>query len=189
MRWLVLLALFGAGCSEGMPVYSLIEDLRVLAIRAEPPAVMLDAPTDVTLEALVVNPRGGSLAVDWSFCPVESSNACRDFEALVAEAAGSSGVTAQSLEAVSGATRLASVSFTVKGGLKQAVTIHLTKAGAARTDPRRSPWPSWPRSRPHWPGVPADRSGSGQERFTGRRVRNHRRPDRPVQRPGREERG
>jgi hypothetical protein len=70
-----------------MPVYSLIEDLRVLAVRAEPPAVFFDAAaTDVTFDALVVDPHGGPIDVSWSFCPVESNKACRD----IAEGPGSS---------------------------------------------------------------------------------------------------
>lgn len=76
------LALTGA-CSQGLDRPSEIRGLRVLAIQANPPEVLLDAPGsfDVRFTALVVDPRGGSVDFAWQFCPVESSKACADYDA------------------------------------------------------------------------------------------------------------
>lgn len=77
----VTAAAVGLGCGEGLPVYSEIEDLRVVAIQAEPPLYLFDrGSTDLTFEALVVDPRGGSIDYTWELCPVESDRACRDFD-------------------------------------------------------------------------------------------------------------
>ena len=80
-----LLALAGA-CADDLPSPSLVEDLRVLAIAAEPPELLLDrsrapeeGPLAVTFRALVLDPRGGPMAYDWQFCPVESSQTCGAF--------------------------------------------------------------------------------------------------------------
>lgn len=82
---LCLLVLAGA-CADDLPSPSLVEDLRVLAIAAEPPELLLDrgrapeeGPLAVTFRALVLDPRGGPMAYDWQFCPVESSQTCGDF--------------------------------------------------------------------------------------------------------------
>lgn len=67
---LVLLALTlpTAACLEDLPSPSLIDDLRVLAIRAEPPEV---EPGDtVALESLVVDPRGRPIRYAWYACIV-----------------------------------------------------------------------------------------------------------------------
>jgi hypothetical protein len=37
-------------------------------------------PSEVVFEALVLDPRGSSIDYTWSFCPVESSEACADYE-------------------------------------------------------------------------------------------------------------
>ncbi len=87
----VLLCFAGAwACGEQLDVYSEVKDLRVLAIRADPPEVLLsqqeilsgaaDFAQDVRFEALVLDPRGGALTYRWEFCPVESGRACRDYE-------------------------------------------------------------------------------------------------------------
>ena len=65
-RWtLAILAL--VGCTEGLDVYSEVEDLRVLGIQAEPPEVFFEDvlppddpvyPTLVTFRVLLVDPRG-----------------------------------------------------------------------------------------------------------------------------------
>jgi len=104
-RGFVLLAfaiwgLGGAGCNEDVPSPSLVEDLRVLAIRAEPPELLFDRtdgvadpearpPVPVSFQALVVDPRGLPMLYDWSFCPVESSQTCGDFDRRKAEASPS----------------------------------------------------------------------------------------------------
>ena len=65
----------------------------MLAIRAEPPELLLDrtstdpAPQEVTFQALVLDPRGGPMLYDWRFCPVESNQTCGDFDQRRARAA------------------------------------------------------------------------------------------------------
>jgi hypothetical protein len=73
-----------AACVDDLPSPSEVEDMRVLAIRADPPELLYDAPVDqtVTFEALVVDPRGGSIRSAWQFCPVESDDSCLDYEAI-----------------------------------------------------------------------------------------------------------
>jgi hypothetical protein len=77
----VLLGL--TGCAGEVPSPTLIDDVRVLAVRAEPPELLMDrgaeAAAAVSFQALVVDPRGPSMAYQWSFCPVESSETCADF--------------------------------------------------------------------------------------------------------------
>jgi len=79
-------------CSSSFDRYSKVKDLRVLAISAEPPTLLLDAalalPAEVTFTALVLDPRGGDVAFRWTLCPVESALACADYDALRAEAVG-----------------------------------------------------------------------------------------------------
>ena len=77
-----------AACNQNLPVYSNVEDLRILAVRAEPPAYLFDR-TDaaLTFDALVVDPLGGPVDFSWSFCPVESLRACADFDDLNAQVA------------------------------------------------------------------------------------------------------
>jgi hypothetical protein len=79
-------------CAEDAPSPALVEDLRVLAVRAEPPELLFDreeltredllagSARPVHFEALVVDPRGGAMVYDWQFCPVESSETCGDYE-------------------------------------------------------------------------------------------------------------
>lgn len=76
-----------ASCGDELPNPSLVEDLRVLAVRAEPPEVLIDRvdgqatpPGPVSFQALVVDPRGQSMVYQWRFCPVESNETCADFE-------------------------------------------------------------------------------------------------------------
>jgi hypothetical protein len=88
--WLGLVAgagLAGAGaCGDELPSPALVEDLRVLAVRAEPPELLIDRvdgqatqPGPVSFQALVVDPRGPAMVYRWRFCPVESSDTCADF--------------------------------------------------------------------------------------------------------------
>ena len=73
-----------AGCTSDLPQPQTAEDLRVLAIRADPPELLYDAPEDrtVSFSALVVDPRGGTVNYAWRFCPIESDPTCRDYGAL-----------------------------------------------------------------------------------------------------------
>jgi hypothetical protein len=86
MRWTfaVALAAIAAGCAGDVPSPTLVEDLRVLAIRAEPPEVLVDGPGaplgSVTFDALVVDPRGLATSYTWSFCPVASAETCGDYD-------------------------------------------------------------------------------------------------------------
>lgn len=77
-----------AACVDDLPRASEVEDMRVLAIRADPPELLYDEPVEqsVTFEALVVDPRGGTVQATWRFCPVESEDSCLDYEALRAQA-------------------------------------------------------------------------------------------------------
>jgi len=54
------------GCLEELPAPHFIDDLRVLAIRADPPEVGPGA--SVTLEALVVDPEDRPITLTWSYC-------------------------------------------------------------------------------------------------------------------------
>lgn len=92
----LVFAALGAGCGMGLDLLEEVEDLRVLAIRADPPQYLVPADPDtgldfgaldfsVQFDALVVDPRGQPVEVEWSFCPVESSRACRDFSELAAQ--------------------------------------------------------------------------------------------------------
>ncbi|MEM6533751.1 MAG: hypothetical protein AAF654_14100, partial [Myxococcota bacterium] len=87
----VTLTLFAAACGMDVDQVEDVEDLRVLALRADPPEVLLptanlDDPSaleiNVSFSALVVDPRGGNVDFEWQFCPVESFEACRDFEEI-----------------------------------------------------------------------------------------------------------
>jgi hypothetical protein len=87
VSWLLWLALFLTACPEDLPSYQRVVDMRVLAIRADPPAFLLGNPLvegaesiDMSFSALVVDPRGRTIDYTWSFCPVESSRACADYE-------------------------------------------------------------------------------------------------------------
>ena len=71
------------GCGPPLDRYADVHDLRVLAIRAEPPE-LLDSPLapQITFEALVVDPRYPDEPIDlrWEMCPVESSRACNNYD-------------------------------------------------------------------------------------------------------------
>ncbi len=80
MRRLSLaLALTSAACGQKLDVYTHVHDLRVLAVRAEPPEVLADdasGATDIRFDALVLDPRGGEITYQWTFCPGESERQC-----------------------------------------------------------------------------------------------------------------
>jgi hypothetical protein len=84
-RSALTLAVFAAGCSNNLEKPSQIRGLRVLAMRTTPPTLLLDdgaLPSQVTFEALVVDPQGGPVHYTWSFCPLESSRSCDDYAEL-----------------------------------------------------------------------------------------------------------
>ncbi|MEO1175052.1 MAG: hypothetical protein AAFX94_23805, partial [Myxococcota bacterium] len=86
-----------AACGMDVDQVEDVEDLRILALRADPPEVLINTAAlndatdlsalevDVTFDALVVDPRGGVLDFEWRFCPIESFEACRDFETIRVE--------------------------------------------------------------------------------------------------------
>ncbi len=65
-RALLTLALVTAGCSDTFPPSSLVTDLRVLGVRAEPPEILPEQTA--RLEALIVDPEGGGYAIAWRAC-------------------------------------------------------------------------------------------------------------------------
>jgi hypothetical protein len=80
-RILLLVVLCTAGCAGQFDSATLVERLRVLGVRAEPPSVSLT--DDVELSALVVDPTGGgrSLTAAWRVCPIdprEPNAACEE---------------------------------------------------------------------------------------------------------------
>ncbi len=80
---LVLLIPFFA-CGDPADRPELVKDLRILAIKAEPPELLFDrgngaATQSVVFDALVVDPRGQPTTFHWSFCPLETSGLCADF--------------------------------------------------------------------------------------------------------------
>jgi hypothetical protein len=81
------LVALGAACTDDVTSPTLVEDLRVLAVRAEPPELLFERDELVAgparavhFEALVVDPRGLPMVYDWQFCPIESSETCGDYE-------------------------------------------------------------------------------------------------------------
>lgn len=60
-----------AACGDSADPYNRLTDLRVLAIRADPPTVPLGQAA--TLDALVFHPEAESAAYRWSWCPARRS--------------------------------------------------------------------------------------------------------------------
>jgi hypothetical protein len=99
MRRLATLALaLAAGCDTGFSPQYLVEDLRILAVRAQVAgslAADADLGETVRLTALVANPRGRApLRVRWATCipdgtealsPCLDANALRDLDGLLAD--------------------------------------------------------------------------------------------------------
>jgi hypothetical protein len=83
----VLMVMLGAssglGCGSGFSPYNKLEDLRLLAVRAEPPWVAPGSST--VLDALVFEPDGQAVQYAWSWCPARG-NTDNDFACLVSEA-------------------------------------------------------------------------------------------------------
>ena len=77
-----------SACADPTDKPTEVNDLRVLAVAADPPEVLFDRGTgwttpQVTFSALVADPRGGVPATfQWRFCPVDSTEACTNFPAL-----------------------------------------------------------------------------------------------------------
>ncbi len=70
--------LAAAACGEPFPPETLVERLRILGVRAEPPAL---GPADTAaLDALVVDPEGGgrTLRYTWAVCLVEIEDTASD---------------------------------------------------------------------------------------------------------------
>ncbi|MBN1959494.1 MAG: hypothetical protein JW841_00990 [Deltaproteobacteria bacterium] len=87
MRYILFVFIFIiSACDQNLPQYSKVEDLRIISMQAEPPTYLFDQPdAELTFNALVLDPRGGPVDYTWSFCPVESTLACDDFEELVTQ--------------------------------------------------------------------------------------------------------
>ncbi len=106
-------AAVAAGCSQKLPVYSLIEDLRVISIKAEPPTFLVDQPpAQVVVDALVLDPRGGPVDFGWSLCPTESTTACADFQTTLSQATGPDEATVAAEQAALVAARQVTASGT-----------------------------------------------------------------------------
>ncbi|MBW1811008.1 MAG: hypothetical protein JRJ87_22655 [Deltaproteobacteria bacterium] len=87
-RILLLVVLSVAGCAGRFDSTTLVERLRVLGVRAEPPSVGLN--DDVELSALVVDPAGAgrTLSATWKVClvdPREPDTACEASNSLPIE--------------------------------------------------------------------------------------------------------
>jgi hypothetical protein len=71
-RLLLLLALLAAGCEPGVPAQSLLATTRVLAIRADPPELVVPAdgglPPPVHFTVLAFAPDGGTPLVTLALC-------------------------------------------------------------------------------------------------------------------------
>jgi hypothetical protein len=63
--------LFACGCNPGFKPYSLIRDLSVLAVKADPPE--LGPRQSAHLQAVVVDPQGRTLGREWDYCVVPAS--------------------------------------------------------------------------------------------------------------------
>jgi len=112
-RALLACAVVG-GCGPTVDSPTLIKDLRVLSVKAQPPELLYEIdilnnpapPQTVIFSALVVDPSGETLTYRWSYCPVESDNACNDYAVLRAQApvVSQADLDAQHSQQVSGTT-------------------------------------------------------------------------------------
>jgi hypothetical protein len=69
---LLALALSVSACTRGFDPFNKVDKLRVLAVRAEPPAL---APGEsAELAALVYEPDGDELEYRWSWCPLPTTS-------------------------------------------------------------------------------------------------------------------
>jgi hypothetical protein len=102
-----VLAAGALGCGEDFDPYNRLTGLRVLAIKAEPPAPALGETT--TLTPLVYTPEGaGPVTFAWSWCPVPGPASegypCQVREEDLKEAAMAAGLAAPSFDLGTGAT-------------------------------------------------------------------------------------
>ena len=80
LSWLAALA---AGCGVGFDPYNQVSELRVLALRADPPAL---APGETAvIDALVFEPDDEPISYAWSWCPLQGGVE-RNYECAVSEA-------------------------------------------------------------------------------------------------------
>ncbi len=75
---LLVATILAAGCDEPFPPETLVDRLRILAVKVEPPEV--DVYETVDLSALVADPNGGgrALAFIWAVCMFEFTDAASD---------------------------------------------------------------------------------------------------------------
>ena len=76
------LATLAAACGEQFSPLNEVTDLRVLAVRAEPPALV--AGQTAALDALVYEPDGGTVSYAWSWCPATLGSAT-GYECAISE--------------------------------------------------------------------------------------------------------
>ena len=80
MRRLAVFALL-AGCSTTLDGVGNVHDLRILAMRADPPEQLVTDPRPVTVTALIANPPGGFLvSAKWTTCAAPDSDTSRCLE-------------------------------------------------------------------------------------------------------------
>lgn len=77
---LILLLWAGAGCGSPFPPETLVERLRILGVRAEPPEA--DPSTVVELDALVADPAGEGRPVEctWAVCLLELGGEAQEID-------------------------------------------------------------------------------------------------------------
>ena len=98
MRRLAALTLLTFACNYGFEKQSSISKLRVLAVRAEPPEVVLapgEQPPPVELTALAVDPSGAAVEVRYAVCTVPGLPAAN------LDCPGADGIALPSTDAVS----------------------------------------------------------------------------------------
>jgi len=84
----VALCATGAACVSGLDRYNDVHDLRILAVRADPPELLDDPlPAQIHFDALAIDPRTDEpVRLTWQFCPVEVGGACEGFDGALATA-------------------------------------------------------------------------------------------------------
>jgi hypothetical protein len=122
LLFLSVLAAGLLGCGEDFDPYNRLVGLRVLAIKAEPPAPALGEST--TLSPLVYVPEGdGPLTYSWSWCPVPGAAndgyPCQVQEEDLREVAAAAGLPAPSFDLGTGQT--ATLTHTLPTALLQMI--------------------------------------------------------------------
>jgi hypothetical protein len=67
ITWTFVAAALAAGCGQDFAPFNEVTGLRVLAVRAEPPAIT--SGETAALDALVYEPDGDAVTYAWSWCP------------------------------------------------------------------------------------------------------------------------